>query len=68
MYDRYLVLGEGKNLSLNTAVTVLWDGEDFYVVSINNEIGYMAKNQVSKDRYVVSSGGGGGEDWTPPAL
>jgi hypothetical protein len=68
MYDHYLVLGEGKNLSLNTAVTVLWDGGDFYVVRINNEIGYMAKNQVSKDRYVVSSGGGGGGDWTPPAL
>ena len=67
VYDSYLLLGDSKNVNLNTSVTVLWDGGEFYVVSINDAIGYMARDQVSPNRYATGGGGGGG-DWTPPAM
>lgn len=64
--DRYTVLGEGVKLPVNTVVTVLWDGGDFYLVSVDGQIGYMDADKVGSSRY--STGGGGGGDWTPPAL
>jgi len=67
IYDNFLLLGEGKNTALNTSVTVLWDGGEFYAVSVNDAIGYMAKDQISPNRYATGGGGGGG-DWTPPAM
>lgn len=67
VYESYLLLGDSKNVNLNTSVTVLWDGGEFYVVSINDAIGYMAKDKVSPNRY-VTGGGGGGDDWTPPIM
>ena len=66
VYESYLLLGDSKNVNVNTSVTVMWDGGEFYVVSINNTIGYMAKDKVSPNRY--ATGGGGGGDWTPPAM
>ena len=35
-----------------------------YVVSVNDTIGCMAKDQVGTNRYAT----GGGGDWTPPAM
>lgn len=67
VYDNYLIQGEKSNVNVNTSVTVLWDGGDFYVVSVKDTVGYMAKNQVGRNRFDTSGGGGGG-DWTPPAL
>ena len=67
VYESYLLLGDSKNVNLNTSVTVLWDGGEFYVVSINDAIGYMAKDKVSPNRY-ATGGGGGGDDWTPPIM
>ena len=67
VYESYLLLGDSKNVNLNTSVTVLWDGGEFYVVSINDAIGYMAKDKVSPNRYATGGGGGGG-DWTPPIM
>ena len=67
VYENYLLLGEGKNITVNTSVTVLWDGGEFYVVSVNDTIGCMAKDQVGTNRYATGGGGGGG-DWTPPAM
>lgn len=64
VYDNYLLQGDGISLNINTEVTILWDGGDYYVVSINGDIGYMAKGIVSQTRY--ATGGGGGDDWTPP--
>lgn len=64
--NHYTVLGEGVKLPVNTVVTVLWDGGDFYVVSVDGQIGYMDADKVGDSRY--STGGGGGGDWTPPAL
>ncbi len=67
-YDSYLLQGEKKNVAVNTSVTVLWDGEDFYVVSIKDAVGYMAKSQVGTNRFATGGGGDSGGDWTPPAL
>lgn len=67
VYDSYLLQGDKKNVSVNSSVTVLWDGEDFYVVSVKDAIGYMAKGQVGTGKFSTGGGGGGG-DWTPPAM
>ena len=67
VYESFLLLGDRKNVNVNTSVTILWDGREFYVVSINDTIGYMAKDKVSPNRYATGGGGGGG-DWTPPIM
>ena len=70
VYDNYLLRDAGKTVNLNTLVAVLWDCGDFYVVSVNDEICYMATSAVSKTLIATGGGGGGGgdTDWTPPAL
>ena len=68
VYDNYLLLGEGTAISTNTQVTILWDGGDYYVVSIGDDIGYMAVEKVGESRYATGGGGGGGGEWTPPVL
>ena len=70
LYDNYLMQGEGKRLNVNTAITVLWDGGDYYLVSVNEEIGYLPVSEANQNRYATGGGGGGGGggDWTPPAL
>ncbi len=69
IYDNYLLQGEGKQLAMNTIVTVLWDCGGVYVVSVNGEIGYMANSVVSQNRiYTGGGGGGGGAEWTDPVL
>ena len=65
--------GEGKTLKVNTKITVLWDGGDFYLVSTGDALGYIPINQVSASRYPTGggySGGGssGGDEWSPPVL
>lgn len=67
-YDNRLMQGEGTTIGVNTPVTILWDGGDFYVVSINGDVGYMAVSEVGKTTYATGGGGGGGGDWTPPAM
>ena len=66
-YDNALLRSDGKSVTVNTAVTVLWDGGNFYVVDINGEICYMASSQIGTSKFSTGGGGGGG-DWTPPAL
>lgn len=76
VYDDYLRLGDGKQQNTNAVVTVLWDSGTFYVVSANGEVGYMARDAVSKTKYQTGGGGGNNSssdqeesgDWTPPAL
>lgn len=68
VYESYLVQGEKKDVAVNTSVTVLWDGGDFYVVSVKDAVGYMAKAQVGANRFATGGGGDSGGDWTPPAL
>ena len=66
-YDNALLRGDGKSVTVNTAVTVLWDGGSFYVVSINGEICYMAPSQIGTGKFSTGGGDSGG-DWTPPAM
>ena len=70
VYTNRLMQGEGMKIGTNTTVTILWDGGDFYVVSINGDIGYMVVDQVGTTPFATGGGGGGnsGGDWTPPAL
>ena len=69
VYTNRLMQGEGMKIGINTTVTILWDGGDFYVVSINGDIGYMVVDQVGTTPFATGGGGGGGGgDWTPPAL
>jgi len=77
IYDNYLMQGEGKALKVNTEITVLWDGGDFYLVSTGDDLGYLPKAQVSETKvstgggyYDGGSSGGGGyvEEWSPPVL
>ena len=68
-YDNRLMQGEGVKIGTNTSVTILWDGGDFYVVSIDGDVGYMAVSEIGQSRYATGGGGGNtGGDWTPPAL
>lgn len=67
VYDSYLLQGDKKDVSVNSSVTVLWDGGDFYVVSVKDAVGYMAKDKVGTGKFATGGGGGGG-DWTPPAM
>ena len=75
-YDNYYLLGKGDWQYTNTLVTVLWDGGEFYVVSVDGEIGYMDRDEVSQSKYHIETGGGSNDsgeeeesgDWTPPAL
>ena len=68
VFDNYLLQGEGTSVKLNTEVSVLWDGGNFYVISIDGAIGYMPKANVGESRFATGGGGGGGGDWTPPAM
>ena len=76
VYDNRLLQGDGKLLYINTDVTVLWDLNGIYVVSVNGEIGYMSADMVSYTRIYTGGGGGGdggggggGEaEWTAPVL
>lgn len=66
-YDNPLLRGDGKKVAVNTWVTVLWDGGDFYVVDINGEICYVATSHIGGNKFYISGGNSGG-DWTPPAM
>ena len=68
MYDNYQLTGEAvRSRNLNTQVEVPEELKCCYVVSVNDTIGCMAKDQVGTNRYTTGGGGGGG-DWTPPAM
>ena len=67
-YDNALLRGDGKKVSVNTTVTVLWDGGDFYVVNVDGAICYMATSQVGTGKFATGGGGNSGGDWTPPAM
>ena len=81
LYEEYQMRNELKKPGTNTAVTVLDELPDCYVVEYDGQIGYMKLDGLGK--YRVSTGGGdeesgggggssgggsGGAVWTPPAL
>ena len=82
LYDNYLLRGkEVKQISGNTAITVLWTAGDVSVIRVGDTIGYASTDTLRTTRIPAqkkqedggsssggSSGGGGGNEWTPPAL
>lgn len=68
VYDNRHLLGDPViYLQTNTAVHVIAELEDCYLVEVNGVTGYMLQSAVSKTR-ISSGGGGGGAEWSPPAL
>ena len=81
LYDNYLLRGkEVKQISGNTAITVLWTAGDVSVIRVGDTIGYASTDTLRTTRIPAqqpqegggssggSSGGGGGSEWTPPAM
>ena len=68
VFDNYLLQGEGMSVKLNTEVSILWDGGDFYMVSVDGAVGYMSKANVGESRFATGGGGDGGGDWTPSTM
>ena len=69
VYDDLWLLGEPSDkLNVNAEVTVLFELETGYYVTVNGAAGFMAKDMVSPNRIAAGGGGGGGGEWTPPAL
>ncbi len=66
--DMYLLSSDVTKPVINTVIHVIDELEHCYVVELNGEVGYMAKDQVSRNRINVGTGGGGGGEWTPPAM
>lgn len=68
-HDHWRLLDEGKELKVNTKLTVVGQLPRGYVVQIDGETGYMALADVSLQHVSVSSGSGSsGGDWTDPTL
>ena len=73
----------GEGYETNTAVTVLEEEGNLYIISVEGRFAYVDKDFVSEEEYHHSSGGGywggggggysgggggGGGGWTPPAM
>lgn len=75
LYDNYLLRGkEVKPVYGNTALTVLWTAGDVSVIRVGDTIGYASTETLRTTRLPVQkpqkggSSGGGGSEWTPPAM
>ena len=71
LYDNYLLRRTPvKRLAGITALTVLWQAGDVYVVKTGETVGYMSAEAVRTTRIPASSGGSGSGsgEWTPPKL
>lgn len=78
-YDNFYLQGKGKTLSTNTEIHVVADLQTCYLVTVNDEFGYVEKTMVSQTKIVTytepwqSGGGGGGsssggQEWSDPVL
>lgn len=70
LYANYYLTGEpASKLQVNAKLKILQDLGNCYLVSVNDSLGYMAKETVSKNYINYNyGGGGGGGDWSPPAM
>ena len=66
LFANHTLMGESTALNSNETVTVLWDLGDCCLVARGETIGYVAKDMLSTSPIVY--GGGGGGEWTPPAM
>lgn len=68
-FSDYRTLCEIDRLKRNTALRVIDDLGDCYLVEAEGRIGYVRKNQAGSEEYAAPSGGnGGGQEWTDPVL
>ncbi len=73
-FKTYRRIDVPTELKQNTEVKVLEELSDCYVVELNNVIGFMEKDMVSKNKIASGGGGGGGGgsssggEWTDPVL
>lgn len=83
-HDNYYLQGEGKRLNTNTAIHVIADLDTCYLVTVEDDFGYVPKEMVSEKRIVSKKapaesggsgggtsgggGGGGGQEWSDPVL
>ena len=83
-YDNFYLRGEGKRLNTNTAIHVIADLDTCYLVTVEDDFGYVPKEMVSEKRIVSKKapaesggsgggtsgggGGGGGQEWSDPVL
>ena len=75
LYDNYLMKGKAvKQISSNTALTVLWTAGDVSVIRVGDTIGYASTDALCTTRIPAQEGGGsfggssGGSEWTLPAM
>lgn len=74
-YENYRQLGEIKELSKNTEISVVDQVGNLYLVKIANKEYFMTGDMISKTKIKSSSGGSssggsssGGDEWTQPVL
>ena len=69
LYSNYDLTGESVKLNNNAELQILADLGNCYLVVSGEIMGYMPKATVSEHPIVYSGwGGGGGGEWTPPAM
>lgn len=71
LYRHYRTLDEPTPLKMNTAVHVMGEMRDLYMVEVDGEAGFLPKDQVSRTIIAGGSSGssdGSGGDWTAPVL
>ena len=68
LHDNYWLLGEAiQDLKTNTAVHVIDELPDSYLVEVDGVLGFIAKDMVSKTKITGGSGNSSSE-WSPPAM
>lgn len=70
VYDNFYLLGDAVSKpGVNTVIHVVEELETCYMVQLNGETGYIAKNLVSVNKININTGGGdSGGEWSPPAM
>ena len=68
IFDNYYLLGEAASKpTVNTVLHLVGELDNCYLVDFNGSVGYISKDLVSATKVAVG-GGGGGAEWSPPAM
>ena len=68
IFDNYYLLGDAQHKpTVNTVLHLVGELDNCYLVDFNGSVGYIAKDLVSATKVAVG-GGGGGAEWSPPAM
>lgn len=71
LYDNYQLKGKPmKQVSGNTALTVLWTAGEVSIIRVGDTIGYASTDTLHTTPIPAQKdqGNGGGSEWTPPAM